>query len=66
MPLNKERKKDLIQTIQFSKSSSIKPIDRALSRATIPDQSGLGSNGNEVVLRIPKAPASLEPHQQIV
>ena len=32
--------------------SSIKPIDRALSGATIPSQSGSGSNGNEGVLRI--------------
>ena len=38
----------------------------ALSGATIPDQSGPGSNGNEGVLCIPKAPALLEPHHQIV
>ena len=40
----------LIQTIQFSISmqfSSILPMDRALSDATIPDQRGPGSNGNE-------------------
>ena len=38
----------------------------ALSGATIPGQSGPGSNGNEEVLRIPKVPALLEPHHQIV
>ena len=32
--------------------SSIQPIDRALSGATIPGQSGPGSNGNEGLLRI--------------
>ena len=46
------------QTIQFSISyavSSIKPIDRALSGATTPGQSGPGSNGNKGVLRIPQS-----------
>ena len=33
---------------------SIKPIDRTLSRATTPGQSGSGSNGNEGVLFIPQ------------
>ena len=50
----------LIQTIQFSISmqfSSIQPIDRALSGATILGQSGPGSNGNEEVLRIPQSPS---------
>ena len=45
----------LIQTIQFSISmqfNSIKPIDRALSGATILGQSGPESNGNEGVLHI--------------
>ena len=45
----------VIQTIQFSISmhySFIEPIDRALSGATIPGQSGPGSNGNEGVLCI--------------
>ena len=37
--------------------SSIQPIDRALSGATIPDQSGPGSNGNEGVRRIPQSPS---------
>ena len=49
---------DAIQTIQFSISmqfSSIWPIDRVLSGATIPGQSGPGSNGNEGVLRIPQS-----------
>ena len=32
--------------------SSIQPIDRALSDATIPGQSGPGSNGNKGGLRI--------------
>ena len=35
--------------------SSIQPIDRALSGATIPCQSGPGSNGNEGVLCIPQS-----------
>ena len=46
----------LIQTIQFSISmqfSSIYPTDSALSDATIPGQSGPGSNDNEGVLRVP-------------
>ena len=45
----------LFQIIQFSISmqfNSIQPIDRALSGATIPGQSGPGSNGNEGVLLI--------------
>ena len=48
---------DLIQTIQFSISmqfGSIWPIDRALTGATIPGQSGPGSNGNKGMLRIPQ------------
>ena len=35
--------------------SSVQPIDRALSGATIPGQSGTGSNGVEGVLRIPQS-----------
>ena len=35
--------------------SSIYPIDRALSGATNPGQSGHGSDGNEEVLRIPQS-----------
>ena len=35
--------------------SSIKPIDRALSGATIPGLSGPGSNGNKGVLCIPQS-----------
>ena len=45
----------LFQAIQFSISmqfSSIWPIDRTLSGAIIPGQSGPGSNGNEGVLHI--------------
>ena len=34
--------------------SSISPFDRTLSDATILDQSGAGSDGNERVLRIPQ------------
>ena len=51
-------KKGLFQTIQFSIStrfSSIWSIERALSGATTPGQSGPGSNGYEVVLRIPQS-----------
>ena len=32
-------------------------MDKALPGATIPSQSGLGSNGNEGVLRIPQTPS---------
>ena len=37
--------------------SSIKPIDRALSDATIPGQSGSGSNSNEGMPHIPQSPS---------
>ena len=46
------------QAVQFSIStqfSSIWPIDRTLSGATTPGQSGTGSNGNEGVLLIPES-----------
>ena len=46
------------QTIQCSVSmhfSSIWSIDRTLSGATTPDQSGPGSDGNEGVLHIPQS-----------
>ena len=59
----------LIQIIQFSINmpfSSIEPIDRALSGATIPGQSEPGSNGNEGCSTFFKAPVSLEPHQLII
>ena len=48
----------LFQPIQFSIStefSSIQPIDRTLSGATTLGQSGPGSDGNEVLLQIPKS-----------
>ena len=51
-------KNSKFQTIQFSvitQFSSIWPIDRTLSGVTTPGQSGLGSNGNEGVLRIPQS-----------
>ena len=38
----------------------------ALSGATTAGQSGHGSDDNEEVLCIPKSPASLKPHHQIV
>ena len=44
-----------METIQFSISmrfSSIQPINRAQSGATIPGQSGPKSNGNKEVIRI--------------
>ena len=50
----------LIQTIQFSidmQFSFIQPLDRVLSGATIPGQSGPGSDGNEGVFRIPQSPS---------
>ena len=46
------------QTIQFNLSaqfSSIWTIDRTLSGATTPGQSGPGSDGNEGVLHIPQS-----------
>ena len=46
----------LIQTIQFSintQFSSIWPINKALPGATVPDQRGPESDGNEGVLHIP-------------
>ena len=48
----------LFQAIQFSIStqfSSIWPIDRTLWGATTPGQSGLGNNGHEGALCIPKS-----------
>ena len=48
----------LFQTIQFIKStqfSFIWPIDKTLPGANAPSQSGLGSNSNEGVLRIPQS-----------
>ena len=48
----------LFQAIQFSISmqfSSIWPIDRTLSGATTPGQSGPGSDSNEGVLCIPES-----------
>ena len=36
-------------------NSSIWPIDRSLSGATTPGQSGAGSDGNEGVLHIPQS-----------
>ena len=53
----------LFQTIQFSvstKFSFIRPIDRTLSGATRPGQSGPGSDGNEGVLRIPQSSSITE------
>ena len=48
--------KILFQTIQLSTSvqfSSIWPVDRSLSGATTPSQSGPESDANEEVLRVP-------------
>ena len=47
----------IFQTIQFNIStqfSSIWPIDKTLSGATTPGQSGYGSDDNEAILRIPQ------------
>ena len=59
----------LFQAIPFSISTqftSIWPIDKALSGAIIPGQSGPGRNGNEGYYFLPKALELLEPHHQIV
>ena len=48
----------LFQAIQFSMSTQfcfIWPKDRTLSGATTPGQSGLWSDGNKVLLRIPQS-----------
>ena len=53
----------LFQAIQFSISTqfiSIWPIDKTLSGATTPGQSGLGSDGNEEVLHIPQSSSIIE------
>ena len=52
------------KSVKEARFNSVYPIDRALSGATTPGQSGPGSNGNEGVLRIPKAPALLGPHHE--
>ena len=46
--------------------SSIWLIDRNLSGVTTLGQTGPGSKGNEEVLHILIAPASMEPHHVIV
>ena len=43
----------------------IKPIDRALSGATLPARVDLGAITMKENSAFPKAPASLEPHHQI-
>ena len=51
-------KEVLFQAIQFSictQFCSIWPIDRTISGATTPDQSGPGSDGNKVILYIPQS-----------
>ena len=48
----------IFQTIQFNIStqfSSVWPIEKTVSGATTPVQSGLGRNGNKGVLHIPKS-----------
>ena len=58
-----------IQTIQFNTSghfSFIRAMHGTLSGATTLGQIEIGSNGNEGVLRFPKAPTLQEPHHQIV
>ena len=53
----------LFQTIQFSISSqfsSIWPIDRTLSGATTPGQSGHGSDDHEEVIDIPQSSSIIE------
>ena len=47
-------------------NGSIWPIDRALSGATTPGQSGSGSDDKEGVLCIPQILALLEFHHQII
>ena len=50
----------------FALNLNVKQFYLTLSRAIIPVLCGAGSDGNEEVLCIPKAPALLEPHHQIV
>ena len=47
-------------------NSSIWPINRTLSGATIPGQSRPGSDDNKGVLSIPKSLSLLEPYHQII
>ena len=59
----------LLQSIQFSictQFSSIWSIDRTQLGANTPSKSGPEKDGIEGVLHIPKGPALLEPHHQIV
>ena len=59
----------LFQAIQFSiitQFSSISSIDRTLSGATIPGQSGQGVMAMKGYSAFPKAPALLKLHHQIV
>ena len=48
----------------FTLSLNVKWFNMTLSDSTIPNQSGLGSYGNEVVF--PKAQALLESYHEIV
>ena len=57
------------ETIQFSISISLvvfNPLIGPLSGATTPDQSGPGAMVMKGCSAFPKAPASLEPHHEIV
>ena len=59
----------LFQTIQFSISiqfSSIRPIDRTLSGATTPGQSGPGAMAIKEYSAFPKDPVLVKPHHQII
>ena len=47
-------------------NSNISLIDRILSGATTPGQSGPGSDANKGYSGFPKAQALLNPHHQIV
>ena len=48
-----------LSTVKWS-NSSIWPIDRTLSGATTPGQSGLGTNGNVAVVHIPQSSSITE------
>ena len=53
----------LFQTIQYiisTQFSSIQPIDRTLSGATMPGQSGPGSDGNKEIFGIPQGSSITE------
>ena len=59
-------KQSYLEQFSLPKVRNLVLFEKILSGATIPSQSGSGRDGNEGLLHIPKAPASLKPQDQIV